>query len=112
LPNLGLYCATKYTLRGISEALRLEVAPLGLRSTCIDFGYFRTTLLDPNHRKPYVPRIKDYNEMSKKADDALVGGSQRSVISMLVADIIRVTQRLMASRQVNRRKACRLSSTS
>ncbi|KAJ7303481.1 hypothetical protein DFH08DRAFT_722164 [Mycena albidolilacea] len=72
LPNLGLYCATKYTLRGISETLHLEVAPLGLRSTCIDFGYFRTTLLDPNHRKPYVPRIKDYNEMSKKADDVLV----------------------------------------
>jgi NAD(P)-dependent dehydrogenase (short-subunit alcohol dehydrogenase family) len=74
-PNLGLYCATKFTLRGISESLHLEIAPLGLRSTCIDFGYFRTTFLDPAHRAPYVPRIEDYNEMSKRANDALLGAS-------------------------------------
>ncbi|KAF7332923.1 Serine 3-dehydrogenase [Mycena venus] len=71
-PNVGLYCATKFTLRGISESLHLEIAPLGLRSTCIDFGYFRTTFLDPAHRAPYVPRIEDYNEMSKRANDALL----------------------------------------
>ncbi|KAJ6596158.1 hypothetical protein DFH09DRAFT_1024016 [Mycena vulgaris] len=72
VPNAGLYAATKYTLRGISESLHLEIAPLGLRSTCIDFGYFRTTFLDPAHRAPYVPRIEDYNEMSARANDALV----------------------------------------
>ncbi|KAF8212903.1 hypothetical protein K438DRAFT_1957485 [Mycena galopus ATCC 62051] len=72
VPNAGLYAATKYTLRGISESLHLEIAPLGLRSTCIDFGYFRTTFLDPAHRTPYVPRIDDYNEMSKRANDALL----------------------------------------
>lgn len=75
VPNAGLYAATKYTLRGISESLHLEIAPLGLRSTCIDFGYFRTTFLDPAHRAPYVPRIEDYNEMSKRANDSLLGAS-------------------------------------
>ncbi|KAJ6544483.1 short-chain oxidoreductase [Mycena capillaripes] len=72
LVNAGLYCATKYTLRGISESLHLEIAPLGLRSTCIDFGYFRTTFLDPAHRAPYIPRIEDYNEITKKSNDALL----------------------------------------
>ncbi|KAJ7908479.1 hypothetical protein B0H13DRAFT_2016494 [Mycena leptocephala] len=72
VPNAGLYAATKFTLRGISESLHLEIAPLGLRSTCIDFGYFRTTFLDPAHRAPYVPRIEDYNEMSKRANDSLL----------------------------------------
>jgi NAD(P)-dependent dehydrogenase (short-subunit alcohol dehydrogenase family) len=75
VPNAGLYAATKFTLRGISESLHLEIAPLGLRSTCIDFGYFRTTFLDPAHRAPYVPRIEDYNEMSKRANDSLLGAS-------------------------------------
>ncbi|KAJ6555944.1 hypothetical protein B0H19DRAFT_1151607 [Mycena capillaripes] len=70
LLNAGLYCATKYALRGLSESLHLEIAPLGLRSTCIDFGAFRTTFLDPAHRPPYIPRIEDYN--AKKVNDALL----------------------------------------
>ncbi|KAJ7465914.1 hypothetical protein FB451DRAFT_1261318 [Mycena latifolia] len=72
VPNAGLYAATKYTLRGISETLHAELAPLGLRSTCIDFGYFRTTFLDPAHRMPYVPRIADYDAMSARANAALL----------------------------------------
>ncbi|KAF8645764.1 hypothetical protein AX16_007631 [Volvariella volvacea WC 439] len=71
VPNAGIYAATKYTLRGISETLHEEIAPMGLRSVCIDLGYFRTTFLTGDHRAPWVPRIKDYQEMSSKADAAL-----------------------------------------
>ncbi|KAJ7140589.1 hypothetical protein C8R43DRAFT_1109532 [Mycena crocata] len=79
MENVGLYGATKYTLRGISESLHLEIAPLGLRSTCIDLGYFRTTFLDPAHRAPYVPRIDNYSEMSRRANNALVAADGKQL---------------------------------
>lgn len=34
----------------ISEALRLEVAHLGIKVTCIEPGYFRTGVLSPGNR--------------------------------------------------------------
>ncbi|KAK7464239.1 hypothetical protein VKT23_006405 [Stygiomarasmius scandens] len=71
-PNAGLYASTKFALRGISETLHEEIAPRGLRSICIDFGYFRTSFLNPGHRHPYESRIEDYREMGKKSDAALI----------------------------------------
>ncbi|KAK0460597.1 uncharacterized protein EV420DRAFT_1533091 [Desarmillaria tabescens] len=71
VPNAGLYAATKWALRGISETLHVEVSPLGLRSVCIDFGYTRTSFLTPDHRKPYVSKIEDYKEITEKVENAL-----------------------------------------
>ncbi|KAH7923192.1 NAD(P)-binding protein [Leucogyrophana mollusca] len=73
VPNAGLYAATKYAIRGVSETLHAEIAPLGLRSICFDFGYFRTSFLTADNRAPYQPRIADYKAMSEQADAALVG---------------------------------------
>ncbi|KAF7980284.1 hypothetical protein HWV62_39051 [Athelia sp. TMB] len=38
VPHMGLYGATKFAVRGLSEALHAELAPLGLRSVCIEPG--------------------------------------------------------------------------
>jgi NAD(P)-dependent dehydrogenase (short-subunit alcohol dehydrogenase family) len=56
----GLYCSTKFAIAGITEALRAEVAPLGIEAVCIEPGYFRTNFLSPGHRTPTVNRIDDY----------------------------------------------------
>ncbi|KAH7903354.1 hypothetical protein BJ138DRAFT_160743 [Hygrophoropsis aurantiaca] len=72
VPNAGLYAATKYAIRGISETLHEEISPLGLRSICFDFGYFRTNFLTDGNRAPYNSRISDYEPMSKKSNAALV----------------------------------------
>ncbi|KAF5340171.1 hypothetical protein D9758_014998 [Tetrapyrgos nigripes] len=37
-PAAGLYCTTKYALRGISGTLHEEISPLGLRSTVSTLG--------------------------------------------------------------------------
>jgi NAD(P)-dependent dehydrogenase (short-subunit alcohol dehydrogenase family) len=44
-PASGYYCATKFAVEGISEALAAEVAPLGLRVTAVEPGPFRTDFL-------------------------------------------------------------------
>jgi NAD(P)-dependent dehydrogenase (short-subunit alcohol dehydrogenase family) len=45
-PGWGVYCATKFAVEGVSEALRAELAPLGIAVTIIEPGAFRTDFLD------------------------------------------------------------------
>jgi NAD(P)-dependent dehydrogenase (short-subunit alcohol dehydrogenase family) len=41
-PGSGYYAATKFAVGGLSDALRKEVAPLGIRVTVVEPGGFRT----------------------------------------------------------------------
>ena len=41
-PGSGYYCATKFAVEGLSQALSKEVAPFGIRVTLIEPGPFRT----------------------------------------------------------------------
>lgn len=42
LPGSGYYSATKFAIEGMSDALRKEVGPLGIRVVVVDPGAFRT----------------------------------------------------------------------
>jgi NAD(P)-dependent dehydrogenase (short-subunit alcohol dehydrogenase family) len=42
MPALGQYCATKFAVLGLSEALRQEVEPLGLHVMVVEPSGFRT----------------------------------------------------------------------
>jgi len=44
-PGYGAYCATKFALEAISEALAAEAAPLGIRVVIVEPGAFRTGLM-------------------------------------------------------------------
>ena len=44
-PSNGVYCATKFAVEGITEALDAEIRPFGLRATIVEPGYFRTSFL-------------------------------------------------------------------
>ncbi|KAJ2912572.1 hypothetical protein MD484_g7842, partial [Candolleomyces efflorescens] len=67
-PYGGLYCATKWTLRGISRTLDKEITPLGLRSICVDYGYFRTMIFNKSKRSFPVSKIEDYKEISQERE--------------------------------------------
>ncbi len=45
-PGLGYYCATKFAVEGLSEALAKEVASLGIKVTLVEPGPFRTAWAD------------------------------------------------------------------
>lgn len=42
MPTLGVYCATKYAVEALSDALRLELAPFGIRVVVVEPGFIRT----------------------------------------------------------------------
>ncbi|THH02229.1 hypothetical protein EW026_g613 [Hermanssonia centrifuga] len=67
IPTIGLYCATKHAIRGLSEALHTETSPFGLRSICIDAGFFRSNITEGVHHVSPEARIDDYRKMVEAA---------------------------------------------
>ncbi|WP_321332135.1 oxidoreductase [uncultured Bacteroides sp.] len=58
----GLYSSTKFAIEGITEALALELAPLGIKATVVEPGYFRTNFLDASSLNRTANIIEDYAE--------------------------------------------------
>ncbi|GAB3674330.1 oxidoreductase [Salinisphaera aquimarina] len=58
-PGSGFYAASKHAVEGWSDALDAEVAPLGIRSICIEPGPFRTDWAGRS-LKQTSSRIADY----------------------------------------------------
>ncbi|KAK9764045.1 hypothetical protein K7432_008806 [Basidiobolus ranarum] len=61
-PGVGLYCATKFALAGISEALQAETKHLGIDVMLVEPGYFRTSLLRGGNSTSASAHITDYDE--------------------------------------------------
>jgi len=68
LPGWGIYNATKFAVEGISEALSLELAPLGIGVTVVEPGPFRTDFLGGSLSMVETP-IPDYTETVGKTRD-------------------------------------------
>ena len=56
----GLYGSTKFAIEGITEALALELAPLGIYATVVAPGFFRTNFLDKSSLISSKLIIEDY----------------------------------------------------
>jgi NAD(P)-dependent dehydrogenase (short-subunit alcohol dehydrogenase family) len=61
-PGWGVYGAAKFAVEGLSEALRGELAPLGIDVVIIEPGGFRTDFLDDSSLRRTVNTIADYEQ--------------------------------------------------
>ena len=64
-PAFGYYSASKFALEGLSEALALEVAPLGIRVLMVEPGAFRTDIAQSAQESKIT--IADYAETAGAA---------------------------------------------
>ena len=59
IPGYAPYCASKFAIEGLSESLRLELSPFGIKVVLIEPGAYRTSIWDKGfeqiHSKPSSP---------------------------------------------------------
>jgi NAD(P)-dependent dehydrogenase (short-subunit alcohol dehydrogenase family) len=58
--GFGIYCATKFAVEAISEAMSAELEPAGIHTTVIEPGYFRTSFLSAQSVVSTSTLIDDY----------------------------------------------------
>jgi NAD(P)-dependent dehydrogenase (short-subunit alcohol dehydrogenase family) len=62
----GIYSATKFAVEGLSEAMRIELAPLGVTVTAVEPGFFEPNPIDPSDPHASQP-IADYAQATRAA---------------------------------------------
>ncbi|MGW3566725.1 oxidoreductase [Streptomyces sp. NPDC000941] len=73
--GVGAYCATKFALEGLSEALAAEVAPHGIRVLIVEPGAFRTDFADAAALRPSTAALDAYQDTVGPVLSGLPGGS-------------------------------------
>jgi NAD(P)-dependent dehydrogenase (short-subunit alcohol dehydrogenase family) len=58
----GVYGATKFAVEGLTEALAIELKPLGIHVTAVEPGLFRTDFLDTRSLSVSPRSIADYQD--------------------------------------------------
>jgi len=80
IPLMGVYNSTKYAVESLSDALRVELAPFGVRVSIIEPGAIRSEFADVamstkkiQEGSPYAPVLADADRMRKKFEATEVG---------------------------------------
>ncbi|MEF3114106.1 SDR family oxidoreductase [Streptomyces chrestomyceticus] len=71
MPGWALYCAGKFALEGLSEALAAEVADFGIKVTVVEPGYFRTSFLTADSLALPAEVSEHYPAVRAMVDDHL-----------------------------------------
>ena len=75
-PGNGFYAASKFAIEGLSEALRAEVEPLGIRVILLEPSGIRTDFHDRSYRRA-ARRIEDYEPTAGRQIAAFLSVSGR-----------------------------------
>ena len=75
----SIYCSSKFALEGWLEGLAQEIAPLGIRCTIIEPGYFRTDFFDESSAEYDGLDVPDYSEAARQGREFRQGMNHQQV---------------------------------
>lgn len=67
--GVGLYCASKWTVSGLSESMYEELADFNIKVCNIEPGYFRSSFLNPGNKINRQHLIPDYDGTAVRAGE-------------------------------------------
>ncbi|KAK5048478.1 hypothetical protein LTR84_005568 [Exophiala bonariae] len=79
-PGVGLYCASKWAVSGISETLSNELAEFNIKVCCVEPGYFRSSFLNPGNKisRDTSNVIEDYEGTAvRRGEELLVNADNK-----------------------------------
>jgi NAD(P)-dependent dehydrogenase (short-subunit alcohol dehydrogenase family) len=90
----GLYSGTKWAVSGITEALRAELAPLGISVTVVEPGWYRTAVLASNvlvQSEKYIDvyengKVGELKNMLKETDGKQRGDTTKAC--SIIVDVL------------------------
>ena len=92
LPFQGIYSASKFALEGMTESMRMEVAPFGIRVVLIEPGDFATGFTGQRRRAAAAHALSPYHVECEKALGRMAHdethGSHPEIIAALIERII------------------------
>jgi NADP-dependent 3-hydroxy acid dehydrogenase YdfG len=77
LPFQGFYSASKYALESMSDALRMEVAPHGIKVVVIEPGDFRTNFSASRVLSAQSDSDSDYRQRCQRAVAVMIGDENK-----------------------------------
>lgn len=89
LPGLGAYAGSKFALEGMTEALRHELRPFGVRVVLVEPGPYRTEIMEDNRwtaRGSSEPG--PYAGFARRMEELLVGAQRDMGDPQQVADLV------------------------
>lgn len=93
-PGWGIYNATKFAVAGLTEAFSAEAASLGIKSSIVYPGYFRTNFLEQDSLRLAQQPVEDYKEARdlEKAHIDQIKGTQPGDPEKAAVAIISLTE--------------------
>lgn len=93
-PGFGIYCATKFAVVGLTEALSEEAKPFGINTTLVYPGYFRTEFLTNDSLRLAENRMDVYTQAreSERLHTQEISGNQLGDPEKAAEVLIRVAE--------------------
>jgi len=89
-PGFGIYCATKFAVEGLTEALSAEIKSFGIHATVVAPGYFRTQFLSTGSLVVPEKPIEAYKEVRESEafhrnimDGNQLGDPEKAALAMI-----------------------------
>jgi NAD(P)-dependent dehydrogenase (short-subunit alcohol dehydrogenase family) len=86
IPFLGIYSASKFALKGFTEALRYELKPFNIHVSLIEPAFLKTPMMQ--NRQLVANQIKEYDPWRERALNAIRDLENKAPGAELVAETI------------------------